>query len=190
MAQVVKKAWLDDGDQNFKFFHTFVNQRRKHNFISSMSLLDGTVWSSPKQVHQGTVNCFHDFLLGEHYCVGADLSPVLHSVILDVDNFNLCKELTVFEVKESLMSIPKYSSLELDGFGLGFFVSCSEMVKDDLVEVVNDFFLRKSSSSILYVLFHFTYSKSARAKKVSTSSGLLAYAWFLIRSFLRFWFIG
>lgn len=43
LSQKAKKAWLDNSYPNSKFFHATVTQRRKNTFISSMSLLDGTV---------------------------------------------------------------------------------------------------------------------------------------------------
>ncbi|KAF5472294.1 hypothetical protein F2P56_009025 [Juglans regia] len=58
IAQVAKKAWLDDCDQNSEFFHAVVNHKRKNNFISFMSLPDGIVLYSPEQVHHGVVIYF------------------------------------------------------------------------------------------------------------------------------------
>ncbi|KAF8405073.1 hypothetical protein HHK36_009970 [Tetracentron sinense] len=109
LAQIAKKAWMVDGDKNSKFFHAVVNQRRKNNFISSMTLVDGTILSTPEQVHQGAVLFSRDPFRGG-------------------------------EVKEALLSIPKHSSPGPDGFGSGFFSSCWELVKDDVVEAAKEFF--------------------------------------------------
>ncbi|KAF8408105.1 hypothetical protein HHK36_007247 [Tetracentron sinense] len=129
-----------DGDKNSKFFHAVVNQRRKNNFISSMTLVDCTILSIPEQVHQGAVCYFQEILSGAEVSEVADLSPLLDKVIADEDNFFLCNEPTELEVKEALLSIPKHSSPGPDGFGFGFFSSCWELVKDDVVEAAKEFF--------------------------------------------------
>ncbi|KAF8406683.1 hypothetical protein HHK36_008774 [Tetracentron sinense] len=140
LAQIAKKAWMVDGDKNSKFFHAVLNQRRKNNFISSMTLVDGTILSTPEQVHQGAVCYFQEILSGAEVSEVADLSPLLDKVIADEDNFFLCNEPTELEVKEALLSIPKHSSPGPDGFGSGFFSSCWELVKDDVVEAAKEFF--------------------------------------------------
>lgn len=36
LGQIAKKKWLMEGDQNTKFFHSVINQRRKKAHISQM----------------------------------------------------------------------------------------------------------------------------------------------------------
>lgn len=42
-AQLAKKRWLNEGDQNTKFFHAIVNQRWNSLTIHSMRLEDGMI---------------------------------------------------------------------------------------------------------------------------------------------------
>ena len=43
LGQIAKKKWLIEGDQNSKFFHSVVNQRRRKSHIFRMVLNDGTI---------------------------------------------------------------------------------------------------------------------------------------------------
>ncbi|KAF8413601.1 hypothetical protein HHK36_001593 [Tetracentron sinense] len=143
-----------DGDKNSKFFHAVVNQRRRNNFISSMTLVDGTILSTPEQVHQGAVCYFQEILSGAEVSEVGDLSPLLDKVIADEDNFFLCNEPMELEVKEALLSIPKHSSPGPDGFGSGFFSSCWELVKDDVVEAAKEFFSGNFESGKIKAFSH------------------------------------
>lgn len=44
------------------------------------------------------------------------------------------------EVKQAVFSIPKNSSSSPDGFGLEFYMSCWDIIKEDVVEAARDLF--------------------------------------------------
>lgn len=52
----------------------------------------------------------------------------------------MCREPSELEVKNALLSIPKQSSLGPDGFVSTFYLSCWDIVKDDVVEGARDCF--------------------------------------------------
>lgn len=52
----------------------------------------------------------------------------------------LCVEPTKIEVKEAIFSIPQQSSPGPDGFGSGFYITCWEIIKDDIIEATREFF--------------------------------------------------
>lgn len=43
VGQLVKKKWLQEGDENSKFFHVVVNTRRHHSLIDTIQLHGGTI---------------------------------------------------------------------------------------------------------------------------------------------------
>lgn len=52
-----------------------------------------------------------------------------------------------------MISIPSYNSSGADGFGSGFFIACWDLVKEDLLEVAQDFF----EGAALPRLYTFSY---------------------------------
>lgn len=94
LTQMAKKAGMVDGDQNSKFFHAFINQRRNSKFISSMTLVDGMVLSTPEKVRDGAVCYFQNFLSGVAATEEANLSSLLDKVIEEDDKFFLRKKPT------------------------------------------------------------------------------------------------
>lgn len=71
-----------------------------------------------------------------------DLTGLLSSVVTQEEKVFLCEVPTEEEVREAVFSISWHSSPSLYGFGSSFYMSCWELVKEDVVEVVRDFFNR------------------------------------------------
>ncbi|XP_035544611.1 uncharacterized protein LOC118348001 [Juglans regia] len=140
LAQLAKNKWLKEGDQNSKFFHAVVSQRRHGSVISQMRLADGTMLDSAEKVHLGAVEYFTNFLTDMPQVVHADLSPLVGLEISEEDNSSLCHRPLEEEVKEAVFSIPEYSSPGPDGYGSSFYISCWHLVKEEVVEAARDFF--------------------------------------------------
>ncbi|KAF5477467.1 hypothetical protein F2P56_004104 [Juglans regia] len=56
LGQIAKKNWLIEGDQNFTFFHSVINQRCQKGMIKKMVLSDGRILENAKAVHNGAEN--------------------------------------------------------------------------------------------------------------------------------------
>lgn len=63
LAQQAKKKWLNEGDQNSKYFHAIIALRRRNSSIKTMRLLDGSMLNSLDRVHEGAARSFEDFFL-------------------------------------------------------------------------------------------------------------------------------
>ncbi|KAK0598052.1 hypothetical protein LWI29_031129 [Acer saccharum] len=69
-----------------------------------------------------------------------DISGLIQRQISNDDNDFLCSIPTKEEVKRVVFSIPKDSSPGPDGFGSKFYMSCWDIVKDDVMDATVDFF--------------------------------------------------
>ncbi|KAJ0081173.1 hypothetical protein Patl1_12355 [Pistacia atlantica] len=138
LSQLEKKKWLSEGDQNTKFFHVVVNQRRKSKVISNMRLENGTILNSPEQVHQGALNYFQDYLSNPPIIEQVDLTSLIQNSIAEENNVALALAPAEAEILAALKSIPRESSPGLNGFGsVGAPLVSHLLYADDLLVFVN-----------------------------------------------------
>lgn len=106
-----------------------------------MKLTNGTTLNTPEEVHEGAVNYFHHFLSNHCDKECPDLSQIISKVITKDDNTQIMAMPSELELKEAIQSIPIDSAPGPNSFGLGFCLSCWEILKDDPLEAIIDFFL-------------------------------------------------
>lgn len=128
------------GDNNTKFFHAFVNQRRKKSMTYSLKLPNGEVLDSMEAVHEGAVRYFQNFLTGAGPSRTAHLADIISPVVSEEENTALCRAPSEMEVRDAILSIPRNSSPGPDGFGSVFFQDCWNIVKEEVIEAARDFF--------------------------------------------------
>lgn len=81
---------------------------------------------------------------------------------MDEENAFLCRSLDMLEVKDILFSIPKYSTPGLDGFGSEFYMAYWKIVKEDVLEAVQEFC---SGSPLLEIIYFFFYCAHPKGKR-------------------------
>ncbi|KAF5447204.1 hypothetical protein F2P56_032773 [Juglans regia] len=139
LAHMAKKSWLKDEDQNSKFFHAYL-KAKLHKRVQEMSMSDGRVLQSPLDIHKAAVDHFQEFLGQNSSHAFSNLSDLISPIITNEDNLTIGRDPSIEEVKDALFSIPIDSSLGPDGFGSGFFRVCWDLVKDDLLSAIVEFF--------------------------------------------------
>lgn len=82
----------------------------------------------------------NSYLRNIHDPMILDLVHLILRVITEKENDHIITWPSKMELKEGLESIPIDSSPSPDGFGFGFFLTCWELVKEDLLEVGKEFF--------------------------------------------------
>jgi len=95
---------------------------------------------SPEEIHLSAVNYFSNFLLKEGQDSLPDLSHIISSVITLEENEAIGAVPLINEVKNALDSIPSNSALGPDGFRSSFFKSVWDIIKMDIMAVVEEFF--------------------------------------------------
>jgi hypothetical protein len=131
-------TWLKKGDANMKFFHLMANARRKNNFIHSLQT-DNDVALSQQEKHKVIFNHYmlHTGTYVPRSCslnlsaLGWDPQHLLHLELPFVEE----------EVRVVIMVAPKEKSPGPDGFIGLFFSICLDMIKDDIIRAVSQFYL-------------------------------------------------
>lgn len=114
-----------------------------------MVLTDSWILDGAEVVHNEAASFFQNFLSESSVIEPGDLSELIHRQILEVEKIFLCAKPMEVEVKRGVFSIPKESSPKPDGFGLEFYMSCWDIVKETILEVAKDFF----QGTLLYTFY-------------------------------------
>ncbi|KAJ0088691.1 hypothetical protein Patl1_32423 [Pistacia atlantica] len=93
-----------------------------------------------KWLSEGALKYFQDFLSNPSLAEQVDLTHLIQKSVSEENNLALVLAPTETEVLTALKSIPKESSPGPDGFGSGFYLSCWDLIKEDVLDAAKDFF--------------------------------------------------
>ncbi|KAI0524306.1 hypothetical protein KFK09_003672 [Dendrobium nobile] len=129
-----------DGDRNTKFFHTMANRNKTKNYIHKIVNSDGYTIESEELICNSGVEHFKNSF-NDHFTNIPLTNPhVIPNIINESDNDLLClipSEVEMFNVVNDLNGD---SIAGPDGYTTKFFQKCWEIVKDDIIQAVIDFF--------------------------------------------------
>lgn len=138
-----------------------------------MLLENGTRLSSPQQIHMEAVRYFEKFLTEEHMGTVPNLSSLIDNTVTQAEGQYLCA--------------PMDSSLWSNGFGSCFFMKCWDIVKKEVIEAAQDFFLEDESLLDFTQLLILSSSPRSRNQLGLINSDLLVCALWSIRFFQKSW---
>ncbi|XP_056690224.1 uncharacterized protein [Spinacia oleracea] len=108
LQQIAKINWLEHGDENTRAFHQSIKQRRKHNKIHSIFIMDGDWVQSADEVQQAFIG-FYSSLFGGSIQHKAPVNTIImdQGVILVESHKSILEcPITMNDVKKALFSIP------------------------------------------------------------------------------------
>ena len=136
--------WLQEGDQNTKFFHGVMAARQNRNTIRSLTDSDGNKLTEHSQISNEAIN-FFQHLIGTkdeqvRGCSKDLLAEILPDSMSNEAGHELIRPVTPEEVKASMFAIDGGKSLGPDGYTSLFFKAAWPVVGDDVVRAVLSFF--------------------------------------------------
>lgn len=160
--------WLKEGDRNTTYFHACIKERNyqtKWNF----KLHDGTYSSNPDILGPLAVDYYSQILTADNNTplihplrfpqeerIQSDLLEYIPSLITVEHNAELCKEPQWEEILMAIKGLDPDSAPGPDGFNGHFYQANAEIMKEDIIAVVQDFFggnpMPKCITSTLIVL--------------------------------------
>ncbi|XP_075498805.1 uncharacterized protein LOC142537123 [Primulina tabacum] len=142
IAQKAKLRYMQQGDRCTKFFHDFIKRTNKRNSIVALQKPDGITTNVPNDI----ANCFVVFykgLLGQkmdRYTVNRDV--ILSGPCVLTSDWNaLTARVSIDEIRAALFDIDNDKALGSDGFGSFFFKHAWDLIKHEVIEAVNEFFV-------------------------------------------------
>lgn len=132
--------WLHWGDQNTRFFHATTVNRRQQNRISMLQLEDNS-WCREPMMLQKHIQSFYENLYrteGPRY-----YQPILNqcpSPITENINEDLVAVPSMEEIHAVVFQLGAYKAPGPDGFNGIFYQQSWEIIKTDLMQLVQKFF--------------------------------------------------
>lgn len=120
--QRAKQFWLQEGDQNTRFFHRFASSRRKNNSIYRIKDERGEWKERPEDI-QDVVTNFFSQLFQSSMANGRLSDREMVKTISETENNELVTEITDMEVKEAVFSMHPDKSPRPNGLNPVFFSS-------------------------------------------------------------------
>ncbi|VVA41200.1 PREDICTED: RNA-directed DNA polymerase, partial [Prunus dulcis] len=161
-----KIQWARDGDSNTKFFHRIASGRRKRNFIQKLEVAGGGVVVSEGEIELEIINFFKN-LYSSNVEAGWCLEGLNWNAISVEEAEWLDRPFEEEEVKRAVFDCGIDKSPGPDGFSMLLFQSCWDIVKEDLMKVMADFFNCGIINAITNETFICLIPKKKESVKVS-----------------------
>ncbi|VFQ90762.1 unnamed protein product [Cuscuta campestris] len=133
--------WIREGDYNTSFFHSLVKERRISQKIHKIRSEDGQ-WIQDKDDLLKEANFYFQQLYSKK--VSENTEDFLSHIpkLLTVDDNSLLTQLpNEEEVKDAIWNLDPLSAAGPNGFTGEFYKSCWDIIKEDVVKAVQEFFL-------------------------------------------------
>lgn len=134
--QKSRALWLREGDRSIKLFHRVANSHRRNNNIEMLKI-DGVECGEEQVIHDHIVG-FYVQLLIEPMCWQSSLDGLVFDAIGMSDVSQLERAFEEEEVAEVVRKMAKNKALGPDGFLMGFFQDCWDVVKEDIKKVFQE----------------------------------------------------
>ncbi|XP_050217883.1 uncharacterized protein LOC130015136 [Mercurialis annua] len=138
--QKSRQIWLQQGDQNTKYFHASTMQRRRKNTILGLNDSHGNWITQPHMIQQLILEHFKDQFTSTIQSTQTQVSnPVPNRVNFDM-NLALCRPVSIQEISNATFSINPSKALGSDGFTSLFYQNFWYLIQNDIVLSIQNFF--------------------------------------------------
>lgn len=165
--QRAKRNWFASGDRNTQFFHAWANQRRRSNFIGSITDSAGHTWSTTEAIGEAFKGYFQELFTTEGVEGLEECAEAITARVSPKLNEMLAADFCVDEVDQSLAQMHPLKSPGPDGFEACFFQHHWEIIGDKVGVVVLNFLNGGSLDPSVNKTFIALIPKSHNASLVS-----------------------
>lgn len=136
------ERWVLEGDSNTNFFHLVANGRKRKKMITLLEH-EGEEITEKEEIKQAICS-YYKQLFGmqptRKVSMGVNAWATNRRLTKE-DNLSLTRPFSEKEVKEAVFNMMENSAPGPDGFGVAFYKKFWEVVKEELMEIVNDFYM-------------------------------------------------
>jgi len=138
-----RSLWLKAGDRNTSFFHHQYKARLSRNHINEIKNDEGHICNKFDQIKLAAENHFKDLHGTRHEGSKEYIEDLLSHIphlITHEDNQALLKPLSEEEIIKVIWAMESDKALGPDGFTIDFYKVCWDIIKIDLLKMIQGFF--------------------------------------------------
>ncbi|XP_026416384.1 uncharacterized protein LOC113311798 [Papaver somniferum] len=137
-------TWLEEGDQNTRFFHNSIRMRRSQNTISELKISTNSTLFLQEDIKTFLVNHYKDKFNGGDTCIDPKLFDFDHERISPQESILMDAIPSLDEIKAAVFDLGADSAPGPDGFSGNFYRLCWDTISADLCKaIVNCWEMRK-----------------------------------------------
>jgi len=137
MWQQSRLHWLNDGDANWRYFHSILSSRRRRNSIVAL-MVNETLVEGVQPIRTAVFSHFKD-----HYAASITTRPKIENLpfknLFYLEGRGLITPFSVIEVKEAVWGCDSFKSPGPDGVNFGFIKEFWNELKDDVMRFLSEF---------------------------------------------------
>lgn len=156
--------WLNEGDNNSKFFHAWVRKKCAKNNITSITN-EGVILKEPREIQTSAMDYFERILTRESTGNCDRILDNIPQLVTQSDNDLLNRAPDIEEIKEVVFSINKESAAGPNGYSSLFYQYSWEIITLDLLDAIQDFFNGRVISTGITSTSIILIPKKAEAKE-------------------------
>lgn len=141
-AQNSRGKWLKEGDKNTRYFYTLASIRERKNSITSLPI-NGSDITDPPGLKKEAIKYFKNIFTEEH-----PTQPTFNGLdfrrISAQQSATLMASFSKEEVDNAVASCNSQKALRPDGFNFSFIKSAWEIIKEDIYNMVDNFWSTNS----------------------------------------------
>ena len=133
--------WIEEGERNTRFFDKSTMKHRAHNRIIKLLDTQGEELKTHKEMELVLLEHFKSIameILTDRSHSIKHFTKNIPKMVTREDNYNLNRPVTEEEVKEVIKEMHNGKAPGSDGFNVDFFKACWNIVKQDILNVVED----------------------------------------------------
>ncbi|KAK3229895.1 hypothetical protein Dsin_001776 [Dipteronia sinensis] len=135
--------WLKAGDRNSSYFFKAINGKRNRSMIHTITGDDGSLIKGDILVKKEAI-CHFQTILGcsrpISHGIGSTLSNIIDMVISNGQDDFMSRDVTDDEIREVFFSLHPNKAPGPDGFNAHFFKITWDIVGEDIISIVQEFF--------------------------------------------------
>ncbi|XP_050918711.1 uncharacterized protein LOC127136160 [Lathyrus oleraceus] len=137
-----KVEWLRIGDGNNAYFHASLKSRRRQAQIANLKNKDGNILYLQEEIDQEIVNYYQNLVGTANMNLNSiDIIALRKGPQLSIEKRNaLISLVREKEIFTSLKGIKDLSAPGIDGYNAKSFKSTQDIIKQDIINVVKEFF--------------------------------------------------